>query len=113
MEQVIWKPVVGYEGRYEVSNEGRVRSLDIYVNCRGGKTRLSKGRIKPINTNNRGYCTVNLCKDGSTERFLVHRLVAEAFIPNPENKPEVNHIDGNKSNNSMRLTSKDNLYQSS
>ena len=99
MEQVMWRPVVGYEGRYEVSNDGRIRSLDIYVNCAGGKQRLSKGRIKPIHANNRGYLTVNLCKDNDTTRYLVHRLVAEAFVPNTNNKPQVNHIDGDNTNN--------------
>ena len=94
MEQVIWMPVVGYEGRYEVSDIGQIRSLDIYI----GK-RLHKGRMKPIHPNNRGYLTVNLCRDNKTERFLVHRLVAEAFIPNTHNKPQVNHIDGNVGNN--------------
>lgn len=99
MEQVIWKPVIGFEDRYEVSNDGRVRSLDIYVKCRGGKTRLSKGRIKPLYRNNRGYVIVNLCRDNTAAYSLVHRLVAEAFIANPHNKPQVNHIDGDNTNN--------------
>lgn len=99
MEQVIWRPIAGYEERYEVSNEGKIRSIDIYVNCRGGKKRLSKGRIKPIHANNRGYLTVNLCMDNNTTRYLVHRLVAEAFVPNIYNKPQVNHIDGDNTNN--------------
>lgn len=99
MEQIIWKSVVGFEDRYEISNDGRVRSLDIYVKCRGGKTRLCKGRNKPLYRNNRGYVIVNLCRDNKTAYSLVHRLVAEAFIPNPYNKPQVNHIDGDNTNN--------------
>ena len=99
MEQVTWRPVVGYEGRYEVSNDGQVRSLDIYVNCKGGNKRLYKGRIKPLYTNNRGYLVVGLCKANETSHALVHRLVAEAFVPNKDNKPQVNHIDGCISNN--------------
>lgn len=99
MEQVVWKPVVGFEDRYEVSNDGRVRSLDIYVKCRGGKTRLSKGRIRPLYKNNRGYVIANLCRDNKAKYSLVHRLVAEAFIENPDNKPQVNHIDGDNTNN--------------
>lgn len=98
MESVIWKPVRGYEDRYMVSNDGRVKSLDIYVNSGVGK-RLSKGRIKPQRKNNRGYVCVGLCKDNYTHTHLVHRLVAEAFIPNTDNKPQVNHIDGDLNNN--------------
>lgn len=98
MESVVWKPIRGYEDRYMVSNDGRVKSLDIYVNCRGGQ-RLSKGRIKPQRKNNRGYICVGLCKDNYTHTHLVHRLVAEAFVPNTEKKPQVNHIDGDLNNN--------------
>ena len=99
MEQVVWLPVVGYEGRYLVSNDGRVRSLDIQVSCSGGKTRLYRGRIKPLFQNNRGYVMVSLCRDNKTTHELVHRLVASAFIDNPHNKPQVNHIDGDNTNN--------------
>ena len=99
MEQVIWLPVVGFEDRYQVSNDGRVRSLDIYVNAGRGNTRLSKGRIKPLRKNNRGYVTVALCRDNRTTHELVHRLVAKAFINNPFDKPQVNHIDGDNTNN--------------
>lgn len=99
MEQIVWRPVANFEGRYEVSNEGKVRSVDIYLNGRGGKKRLCKGKIKPLHRNNRGYVVVNLCKDGKTSSLLVHRLVAEAFVPNTRNKPQVNHIDGNITNN--------------
>ena len=104
MEQVIWKAVNGYEGLYEVSNNGQVRSLDIYTPCFNGAMQLRKGRIKPIYENNRGYQLVSLCHKGKTERFLLHRIVANAFIPNPENKTQVNHIDGNiKNNNAANL----------
>ena len=94
-----WRPVVGYEDRYLVSNYGKVKSLDILVNCKGGHQRLHIGREKPIRKNNRGYCMVNLCRDNKCANALVHRVVAEAFIPVVEGKPQVNHIDGNISNN--------------
>lgn len=99
MEPVIWKPVKGYEGRYLVSNDGVVKSLDMYVQSRGGKKKLYKGRIKATYRNNRGYVVVYLCMDGKGTHSLVHRLVAEAFIDNPQGKPQVNHIDGDSTNN--------------
>lgn len=98
MEQVIWLPVKGYEGRYEVSNIGQVKSSDMHVNCAHGK-RIYKGRVKATRPNNRGYITVALCRGGKTINYLVHRLVAEAFITNDSGKPQVNHIDGDKNNN--------------
>lgn len=89
----IWKDVVGYEGMYEVSNKGRVRSLD-RKDIRG---RRVKGKYLKYKKTSRGYLSLQLCgKD-----CLIHRLVAKAFIPNPENKPQVNHIDGDKSNNNV------------
>ena len=71
----------------------------MYLTCRNGAKRLQKGRIKPLQKNNRGYVTVALCKNRKTRMFLVHRIVAEAFINNDECKPQVNHIDGDISNN--------------
>lgn len=85
-----WRPVKGYEGLYEVSNMGRVKSLHY------GKSRI----LKQI-TNTNGYMAVDLHKDGTRSPKRVHRLVATAFIPNPHNKPEVNHKDGNKKNNTV------------
>ena len=87
----IWKDIEGYEGLYQISNFGRVRSL----NYRGtGQTKvLSPGE------GGRGYLLVNLCKNGKTKKYQVHRLVAEAFIPNWFDDPQVNHIDEDKTNN--------------
>lgn len=82
-----WKPIVGYEGLYEVSNAGRVRSLFRY-----------KKVLKPFVTRN-GYCVVELFKDKVGKMMSIHRLVATAFIPNIDNSPQVNHIDENKCNN--------------
>lgn len=98
----IWKPVVGYEGLYEVSNLGRVRSVDRYVRFGrwgdNGQTRLRKSQLISPKIDE-GYYRVNLNKDGHQKMFKVHRLVAMAFIPNPDNLPVVNHKDENRLNN--------------
>lgn len=96
----IWKDIKGHEGVYQVSNFGRVRSLDMVVNYFAfGKqcSRTGKGRIlKPAISGQ--YLAVALNR-GNTQ--TIHRLVAEAFLPNPENKEQVNHKDGNKLNNTL------------
>lgn len=94
----IWKDVKGYENLYQVSNKGRVKTL--YKPDQGCST-LDENNIKKIGdvTKHKGYCLVQLYKDGKKKMARVHRLVAEAFIPNPMNYPQVNHIDGNKTNN--------------
>ena len=93
-QEEIWRDVKGYEGYYQVSNLGNVKTL--HAN-KGHTTRLMT-----IVTHPRGYRQVPLCKDGKHKVLLVHRLVAEAFVPNPNpnNYNEVNHIDENKCNNS-------------
>lgn len=88
MDKEIWKDVVGYEGLYQVSNMGRVRSF------KRGKVRV----LKP-NTNKRGYLHVVLSKNNSLKTLRIHRLVAQAFLPNPNNLPQVNHKDEDKTNN--------------
>ncbi|MEI3530091.1 MAG: NUMOD4 domain-containing protein [Bacilli bacterium] len=95
----IWKDVVGYEGLYRVSNLGRVKSLDCIRRCGNGEC-IQKGIVLK-NGFDRGnnYFRTRLSKNGKVSDFLVHRLVAQTFIPNPENKPQVNHKDGNKLNN--------------
>lgn len=95
----VWKDVVGYEGAYEVSNLGRIRSLDRYISGAFNSKRFIKGvEIKSSLTGN-GYLGFNLVKDGKSKMSKVHRVVANAFIDNNELKPEVNHKDGNKNNN--------------
>ena len=92
----VWKAIPGHEGIYEVSNLGRVRSLDRIK--RNGKR--MKGRIVKLQEHsNTGYVAIGLYKDGLCKMSLVHRLVASAFIPNPNNLPEINHKDEDKTNN--------------
>lgn len=98
----VWKDIEGYEGLYQVSNLGLVRSLDhIQENLWKGKPykRMHIGMtIKPIK-HVTGYYLVTLSKCGEHRTIRLHRLVAKAFIPNPDNLPEVNHKDENKANN--------------
>ena len=84
MEEEVWKPIKDYEGLYEISNLGRVKSLNY--------KKTGKEKILKNVENNYGYLMVGLTKNGKQKLFLVHRLVAEAFIPNPENKPCIDHI---------------------
>ena len=86
-----WRPVKGFEGLYEVSNLGQVKSLN-YNRTKGTK-------ILKLGMGTNGYLRVNLYKNGKGYAKKVHRLVASAFIPNIDNKPQVNHIDGDKTNN--------------
>ena len=85
----IWKDIDGYEGSYQVSNLGGIKSFK----------KSDKGRILKPGINPKGYLIATLSDNGQTREKKVHRLVAQSFIPNPENKSQVNHIDGNKLNN--------------
>ena len=100
----IWKDIKNFEKLYQVSNYGNVRSLDIIINCKGAKgidTHLRKGRILKQTKGSTEYYNVNLSKNGKVKLKRVHRLVAEAFISNPNNYPCINHKDGNKLNNNV------------
>ena len=94
-----WRSVVGYEGLYKVSNRGRVKSITRLVK-RKKETQRVPGKIMALGLHTGGYLIVNLSKDGRRSYPFVHRLVAEVFIRNPKNKPQVNHKDANKQNNS-------------
>ena len=96
----IWRPIEGYEF-YEVSNLGRVRRLESFVNCKNGVKQKFPGKILKPRVNNCGYLMVRLCKNGICRSYYLHRLVCQAFLPNPDNKPQVNHLSEEKTNNSV------------
>ena len=106
MEEV-WKDIEGYEGLYQVSNIGRVRSLgrDLMRRSRYGTMapyHIAGKVLKPLHSQG-DYCYVHLFdKDGTSTNHKVHRLAAKAFVPNPDNLKEVNHIDEDKDNNPSR-----------
>lgn len=115
---MIWKSVVGYEGLYEVSDTGIVRSVPHYVMRSNGRKFYVKETYLKADKHKKGYLRVKLTDHQGVEHFpLVHRLVAEAFIPNPENKPFVNHIDAHTDNNVVTnlewVTNRENLEHAS
>ena len=89
----IWKDIPGYEGLYQVSNTGQVRSL--------GNNKSKKTKILKTMADTKGYKRLTLYKNSKKKTYKVHRLVAQAFIPNPNDLPEVNHKDENKANNAV------------
>lgn len=99
LENEIWKDVDGYEGYYQVSNLGRVKSLPRWIIYSDGRHYFYDGVILKIKHDHGGYCCVELTINSNLRTHKVHRLVAHAFIPNPQNLPEINHKDENKDNN--------------
>lgn len=99
--EIIWLPIHGYQDIYEISNNGLVRSLTRKILSSNGQERLIKGKQLSVKNNGCGYQFVTLCKNGNKENKYVHRLVACAFIKNPQNKPVVNHINGISTQNNV------------
>jgi hypothetical protein len=97
----VFVDIQGYEGYYQVSNYGNVRSLDRVIKEKTGKIQTLKGRILKPRINPGGYYHVGLGKNGTRATFAIHQLVARAFIPNPNKKRTVNHINGDKLSNNV------------
>ena len=94
MKEELWKDIEGYEGLYQISNYGRIKSLKFKNNvCERKRVLIMKPNLR------NGYFVINLRKNTKRKNFQVHRLVAQAFIKNPFNYPIVNHIDFNRQNN--------------
>lgn len=100
--QEIWKDIKGFEGRYQVSNYGRVKSLArIVKRGQNGYRNVKETILSPRTDTKRGYQTISIRIHPKRYNLSLHRLVAETFIPNPNNYPVINHIDGNPSNNNV------------
>ena len=98
MEEV-WKDIEGYESKYQASNLGRVKSLERYYKTGRGGIQLLPERILKQSVKKTGYVCVTLCKNGIHTTYLLHRIIAKLFVPNPNNYPEINHKDENQQNN--------------
>lgn len=94
--------IKNYEGFYQIDENGTVRSIDREVKCCGGKTRFIKGKVLKPNIGTNGYYYIVLSKYGKTRTCYVHRLMGETFLPNPDNLPEIDHINGNKLDNRLQ-----------
>lgn len=95
----VFREIAGYNGLYEISNLGNVRSLGMWKKGKGNSSYFQEGRVLKPQKDKDGYLQVNLYKDGNQKHHKVHRLVATAFIENTDSLPEVNHIDEDKTNN--------------
>lgn len=102
----IWKPIIGYEKQYEASTHGKIRSIPRNGTVKGKK-------LLSLNLKKSGYVDVTLTKDGKHTTFHVHQIIAKTFIDNPENKPQVNHKNGDKTDNRVKnlewVTSRENI----
>ena len=94
----IWKDVVGYEGFYQVSNLGNVKRVGSFRGV--NKAYLQNYYLTPVD-NGKGYLRIKLTINNKSKRIMLHRIIAEAFLPNPNNYPVINHINGNKKDNQI------------
>lgn len=101
LQYEIWTDIKGFEGYYQISSMGNVRSLDRYRKASHNSQSLIKGHILSLHLSRNGYVVADLHKNKKHTRKEVHRLVAEAFINNPDNLPEINHKDEDKTNNQI------------
>ena len=97
----IWKDITGYEGLYQVSNLGKVKSLNKSIIRNNGRRQTFKEKTLKKGLSSNGYYSVSLTKNGKGKTFNIHKLVATAFIENKNNDKCINHIDGNKRNNNV------------
>lgn len=107
-----WENIKDYQG-YQISNLGRVRSIDRYITGKDGKKKLYKGRYKKPTIGKRGYYVINLWKNNKQVQCYIHQLIGQTFIPNPENKTEIDHINrittDNRIENLRWVTHKENM----
>jgi hypothetical protein len=111
-----WKPIKGYEGYYEISNKGNVRGIKRTIATSNGKTVTIKPKLLKLQKDGNGYPTIMLTKQGIRKAYNVHRIVAEAFMPNSKGLDVVNHINSIKTDNSVEnlewCTQHENLHKS-
>jgi len=111
-QKTIWKDILGYEGIYQISNIGEIKSLERFTVSKSNSIQLRKERLLTPNKSKR-YIEYTLSKNRKSKSFLLHRLLAKTFIPNSLNLPQVNHKDCNKSNNDLSnlewCTAKENI----
>ena len=106
----MYKAIKGYEGIYEINELGKIRSIDRIVECKDGSIRKYNGKELKPSMYKGGYSNIQLCKNGISKTWGVHRLVAEAFLPNPNNLPEVHHKNHDTNDNriqNLKWVSKD------